>query len=231
MIRAKELGGRAVVDVDAAEKLGRIDRIVLDPESRRVAGFVVSRGSSIFKNDQDIVIPASSVHAVGPDAVTVHRNAEEPIDGLEVLPRVSDIAGRKVVSESGRLLGTVDDVLIDEIDGRIVGYALEGRGAEHKLRDMVGGDRGGQDDPRGAFLRADANLKAGHDLIVAPDDAVSYDWDTMTPPVQAPLSGADVAAPAPAARWKSAVPLTNTISPQWIRSSAGLSPLDKDEER
>ena len=218
MIRAKELGGRAVVDVDAAEKLGRIDRILLDPESRRVAGFVVSRGSSIFKNDQDILIPASSVHAVGPDAVTVHRGGDEPIEGLDALPRVSDITGRKVVSESGKLLGTVEDVLIDERDGSIIGYALEGHGFRAALREMTGGDEAAH----APFLRADANLKAGHDLIVAPDDAVSFDREV------APGTGAN---PAPAARWRPAAPVTNTISPQWIRGSAALAPLDKDQER
>ena len=39
MIRATELGGRAVVDMDAAEKLGKIDKVILDPDGRRVAGF------------------------------------------------------------------------------------------------------------------------------------------------------------------------------------------------
>lgn len=218
MIRAKELGGRAVVDVDAAEKLGRIDRIVLDPESRRVAGFVISRGSSIFNNDKDIVLPASCVHAVGPDAVTVRRLADEAVDGLDSLPRVSDIAGRKVVSESGRLMGTVDDVLIDEADGRIIGYALAGRGVEGKLRDMVGGDT---EDRRPAFLRADANLRAGRDLIVAPDDAVSYDWD----------AAATAAAGEQPPRWTATPAVTSTFSPQWLRSEAPPAPLDKSEER
>ena len=222
MIRAKELGGRAVVDVDAAEKLGRIDRIVLDPESRRVAGFVVSRGSSIFKNDQDIVLSASCVHAVGPDAVTVHRTAGDSVEGLEALPRVSDIAGRKVVSESGRLIGTVDDVLIDETDGRIIGYALAGRDVEGKLRALVSGDT---EPARAPFLRADANLRAGRDLIVAPDDAVSFDWDGLTPtPAPEPVVDRSV-------RWKSALPVTSAISPQWLRSDGGLAPLDKPEER
>lgn len=197
-----------MVDVDAAEKLGRVDRILLDPESRRVAGFVVSRGSSIFKNDQDIVLPASCVHAVGPDAITVHRAASESVENLEALPRVSDIAGRKVVSESGRVLGTVDDILIDEADGRIVGYALEGDGVEGKLRDMVSGDR---HEKRAPFLRADAKLRAGRDLIVAPDDAVSYEWETL-----APAGGTPVVEPG--SRWTTARPVTSAISPQWLRS-------------
>lgn len=219
MIRAKELGGRAVVDVDAAEKLGRIDRIVLDPESRRVAGFVISKGSSFFNNDKDLVLPASAVHAVGPDAVTVHRPpAGEAAVMLDALPRLSDIAGRKVLSDNGRLLGTVEDVLIDETDGRIVGYALSGAGLEQKLHKLMSGDR--SEAPRAAYLRADANLRAGVDLIVAPEDAVSYDWEAAAIPATAP-DGAS-------RRWATA-PVTSTASPQWIRSESRVRPLDKVE--
>ena len=57
--------------------------------------------------------------------MTVHRAGDaEAGASLEDLPRVSDLTGRKVVSDQGRLLGTVDDVLIDENDGRIVGYLV-----------------------------------------------------------------------------------------------------------
>ncbi|MDQ3169208.1 MAG: PRC-barrel domain-containing protein [Acidobacteriota bacterium] len=208
MIRAKELGGRAVVDVDAAEKLGKIDRVVLDPDRRRVAGFVVGRGSSLFSNDKDLMLPASCVHAIGPDAMTVHRGGDFETDlGLDGLPRVSDIAGRKVVSDEGRLMGTVDDVLIDETDGRILGYALDDAGVLDKPRNPADAD---SKQPRGAYLRADANLRAGKDLIVAPEDAISYDWDTLGTP-QA------LAADAPR-RWTSPAPATGLPDTQWIRT-------------
>jgi uncharacterized protein YrrD len=219
MIRAKELGGRAVVDVDAAEKLGKIDRIVLDPESRRVAGFVVSKGSSIFSNDADIVISASCVHAVGPDAVTVHRTAGfDSGTTLDSLPRVSDIAGRKVVSDQGRLMGTVDDVLIDENDGRIVGYALSGDGFDDKLRNAVAGVSGDRSETkRAAFLRADANLRAGKDLIVAPEDAVSFDWEAM----ESPAAASHVDTPR---RWDRTAPSSGAAATQWLRDDAGARP-------
>lgn len=212
MIRAKELGGRAVVDVDAAEKLGRIDRIVIDPESRRVAGFVISRGSSIFNNDKDIVLSASTVHAVGPDAVTVRRGGDaDTVVALDGLPRVSDITGRKVVSDQGRLLGTVDDVLIDENDGRIVGYSLSGDGIDARLQQLVAGDR--NDERRAPFLRADADLRAGKDLIVAPEDAISDDWESLAAPQAA-------SNPAPRAWTAPAQPTAAPGPNPWIRSDA-----------
>ena len=213
MIRATELGGRAVVDIDAAEKLGRIDRVVLDPEARAVAGFVVSRGSSLLKKSgEHLMVPASCVHAVGPDAVTVHWDASPAPDepSLDKLPRVSDMVGRKVVSDQGRLLGTVDDVLIDEMDGRIIGYALTN--AHDSLKGLVSSDG----DRREPYLRADADLRAGRDLIVAPEDAISADYEVIdTPPAVTPE-----AASTPRG-WRTPPP---TVSSPWVGDAEPVPP-------
>ena len=215
MIRLTSLGGRAVIDLDAAEKLGRIEKVILDPDGRQVAGFVVSRGSSLFGGGTDTTVPASAVHAIGPDAVTVRVIADrQPEGALEGLPRVSDLVGRKVVSEEGRFLGTVDDVLVDESDGRIIGYALEGHSAAGKVGELLGGDR--KDPGSAPYLRADANLRAGQDLIVAPEGAISHDWSLLGQPISdAPRS----AEAAPAKPW--AITTYNTTSsPLWVRDPA-----------
>jgi sporulation protein YlmC with PRC-barrel domain len=222
VIRATELSGRAVVDIDAAERLGRVDKIVLDPDARQVAGFVVSRGSSILGGGDHTTLPASSVHAVGPDAITVRSQAAEPADRLSHLPRVSDMVGRKVVSETGKVLGKVHDVLIDERDGRIVGYALAGDGLDEKLKAMLPSMQE-PDERRMPYLRADASLKAGKDLIVAPEDAMAY--DTTTP--SSAESVASLGAPA-AGGWST--PATPPAQPSpWVRDPArGFERLDRE---
>jgi sporulation protein YlmC with PRC-barrel domain len=206
MIRARELAGRAVVDMDAAEKIGKVDGVILDPDACRVAGFIVTHDDPRSSGGRDhLTIRASSVHAIGPDAITVRHGAVAAgeAEGLEELPRVSDVVGRKVVSEHGRLLGIVSDVLIDGEDGRIIAYALtEHGGAMGKLERMFNGDK----DPGDAqYLRADVGLRSGRDLIVAPDHAVgpldgpaTVDPDEADEPVDvtrvspAPVHAADV---------------------------------------
>jgi sporulation protein YlmC with PRC-barrel domain len=174
MIRATELSGRAVVDLDAAEKLGTIDKLILDTEGRRIAGFVVTRGSGFPGNKEESVVPASAVHAIGPDAVTVRQGAVAGTDigRLESMPKGSDVIGRKVVSEDGRFLGKVSDVLIERETGRIIGYLLADHKPGKKFEDLM--DRKKRRDL--PYLPADANLKAGRDLIVASEDALKYDW-------------------------------------------------------
>lgn len=177
MIRATELSGRAVVDIDAAEKVGVIDKIILDPDGRRVAGFVVTRAGSRFPgNKAQTLIASSAVHAIGPDAVTIRQSAAGGTDvaGLDTLPRGSDVIGRKVVSEDGRFLGKVGDVLIDRADGRIVGYLLSDHTPGAKFEQMLANDK--KTRREAPYLPADANIRTGRDLIVASEESVSYDW-------------------------------------------------------
>lgn len=190
MMRATELSGRAVVDIDGAEKVGAIDKIILDTDGRRIAGFVVTRPGSGFPGTKaHVLIPALAVHAIGPDAVTIRQSAvaESDISRLEELPRGSDVIGRKVVSEDGRFLGKIGDVLLDRADGRIVGYLLTDHTPDAKFEEMFGNGKKSREAP---YLPADANIRTGRDLIVASEEAVSYDWkdDDLTSPPGTPIS-------------------------------------------
>jgi sporulation protein YlmC with PRC-barrel domain len=166
MMRARELVGRAVIDLSTAKKLGQIDELVLDPVGRQIAGFVVGRGPSLVGAAAEQVVPASAVHALGPDAVTVRGAAGVDLRGL---PRLGQIVGRKMVTEGGVLLGTIGDVLIEPADGRIVGYAIGGIPAGRPLAGLFGGR---DDEPHAGYVRADADLVVGDELVVVPDDAV-----------------------------------------------------------
>jgi sporulation protein YlmC with PRC-barrel domain len=123
------------------------------------------------------------VRAIGPDAITIRQSTvvEADIGRLESLPRGSDLIGRKIVSEDGRFLGKVSDVLIDRADGRILGYLLSDHTPGKRFEEMLG--KGGK--PREMpYLPADAKLKAGRELIVASEDAVSYDWSDEDEPME-----------------------------------------------
>jgi sporulation protein YlmC with PRC-barrel domain len=189
MVRATELAGRAVIDIDAAERVGSVDKLILDPDGRRVAGFVVSKGGSGFPGSKEqVLVPASSVRAIGPDAITIRHStvAESDMGRLESLPRGSDLIGRKIVSEDGRFLGKVSDVLIDRADGRILGYLLSDHTPGKRLEEMLGKGGKRRELP---YLPADAKLKTGPDLIVASEDAVSYDWSDEDEPMEHAGSG------------------------------------------
>ena len=169
MIKGSQLVGRAVIDMEAAERLGRIKEIIVQRDGERVAGFVVVHGETIVgTGGTRRTIPASAVHSIGPDAITLRGSAmKERVADLESLPRMSDVVGHKMVTQSGRLLGSIDDVLINGADGTIIGFAV-GQGVRNKLEKFFNPQRSGI---RG-YVRADADLQVGNDLIVVPDNAL-----------------------------------------------------------
>lgn len=168
MIKGSQLIGRAVIDMEAAERLGKIKEIVVQRDGERVAGFVIVHGETMVgTGGKRRMIPASSVHSIGPDAMTVRGSAVQELAELDNLPRMSDIIGHKMITQSGRLLGVIDDMLINRADGTIVGFVV-GEGVRNKLESIFNPQR-----PRvHGYVRADANLHVGKDLIVVPDDAL-----------------------------------------------------------
>ena len=170
MSKGTHLVGRAVIDMEAAERLGKIKEIIVQRDGERVAGFIVVHGETIVgTGGTRRTIPASALHAIGPDAVTVHGSEvkERSSADLGNLPRMSDVIGRKMLTRSGRLLGSINDVLINGEDGTIIGFAV-GESVRNKLENILNPQR-----PRiTGYVRADADLHVGNELIVVPDDAL-----------------------------------------------------------
>jgi uncharacterized protein YrrD len=172
MIKGSQLVGRAVIDMEAAQRLGRIKEIIVQHDGERVAGFVVVHGETIVgTGGTRRTIPASALHSIGPDAITVRGSAlKERASDLGGLPRMSDVIGHKMVTRSGRLLGSIDDMLINGADGRIIGYVI-GEGVRNKLENIFNPQRSRVH----GYVRADADLQVGNDLVVVPDDALIED--------------------------------------------------------
>src|SRR6188508_3350650 len=126
MIRAKDLDGRAVVDLESAEKVGYVNEIFLDPTEGRIAAFSVSQHSSLVGGGRRTFVPPSAVESIGPEAIMVRpgTSRDAPTSAPDSFPRLSHVTGRKVVTQSGKLVGAIHDVLIDQDARRIVGYQL-----------------------------------------------------------------------------------------------------------
>src|SRR5215471_4179606 len=168
MIKGSQLLGRAVIDMEAAERLGKIKEIIVQRDGERVAGFIVVHGETIVgSGGQRRMIPASAVYSIGPDAMTVRGSSMQELAELDNLPRMSDIIGHKMITQSGRLLGIIDDMLINRADGTIVGFVV-GEGVRNKLENIFNPKRSQVH----GYVRADANLHVGKELIVVPDDAL-----------------------------------------------------------
>lgn len=130
MRKVSDLNGTAVIDIQDGEKLGHIDEVVISPDDLRLLGFVVKSGGML--DQKEWVVEADDVRSIGADAVTVdRRDAAHTSDASSDAFREARsgnrrLNGKKVVTDGGKLLGTVSDVLMDESTKRITGLQIGG---------------------------------------------------------------------------------------------------------
>jgi len=136
---ARQLNGKAIVDIQTGEKIGQVDDLLFDPNTLGIGALLFSEGGLFNRQSQSL--PAINVQVWGKDVLLVNRSGTggtlDQMPGKDEFVKLSDqLRGRYVVSTAGERVGQIDDVLIDE-RGRLVGYDLsqvfiQGRLAELK---------------------------------------------------------------------------------------------------
>lgn len=156
-MKASKLKGIAVVDVDTAQKIGSVTDVILDPKNLRVAGLEVKKGA--FSSTH--LLSTEKVRSFGQDAVTVDGESsiggKEILEGIDSPEKFSSMTGTKIVTQSGRFVGRIDDVLISDDGLRIEGYEYSKGG----IGSLVGlGSR---------QLAATPDQRYGGSLLVVPE--------------------------------------------------------------
>jgi uncharacterized protein YrrD len=136
---ARQLNGKAIIDIQTGEKIGQVDDLLFDPNTLGIGALLFSEGGLFNRQSQSL--PAINVQVWGKDVLLVNRSgtggALDQMPGKDEFVKLSDqLRGRYVVSTAGERVGQIDDVLIDD-RGRLVGYDLsqvfiQGRLAELK---------------------------------------------------------------------------------------------------
>src|SRR4051794_20505982 len=137
MFHASDLKGRSVVDLDAGETLGRVEDLILDPDGQRLAGLIITTGRTILDPGRELLVPAAAIHAIGPDALTVRAWEAGDADTLGSLPRLGDVRGKHVVTQSGETVGTLSDVMLEPASGQVLGYGLRPSGASGEIGEQL----------------------------------------------------------------------------------------------
>lgn len=123
-MKASDLKGRAVVTLSDAAKVGQIDDILFDADLRRVLGIRIKRGT--FGKTE--AVTRTNVSAVGVDAVTLPSpdviNDEGRHVELQGASSLAQAQRTKVVTEGGRLLGTIGELTLDDEAQTVVAYTL-----------------------------------------------------------------------------------------------------------
>ena len=116
MHKVSDLVGKTIVSSQTGDRMGQVADVLLDPQSNRVLGLVI--GGGVFGGEH--VLPFGDVQTLGTDAV-VARSADGVLDakqwrerGVEVA-RSSALKHKRVLTAGGRLLGQINDVLLDDV--------------------------------------------------------------------------------------------------------------------
>ncbi|HEY3894409.1 MAG TPA: PRC-barrel domain-containing protein [Pseudonocardiaceae bacterium] len=127
LLRASELMGRPVVTL-SGELIAEVKDIVFERTGGRIAGFTL-RNPGLFSRSRKDSLPWTEVYGVGRDAVMVPADIEL-VATKELAPRKqsrkADVMEDRVLTDSGRDLGRVVDVVLHcgtNLD--VVGYEVE----------------------------------------------------------------------------------------------------------
>ena len=130
LMHGADLIGRPVVDGSTGDDLAEIRDVVFDPAKGVITGFTLRKRGFLGRRLKD-VLPIGEVASVGTHAVMVatadaltHRD-DAPDD--VIADRHDDVLSSDVITESGRTLGKVHDVIV--LGGpspRVVAFEVSG---------------------------------------------------------------------------------------------------------
>ena len=154
------LRGHPLIDISAGKTIGTVDDLLLNQQRQAIQAYL-TKGSLFHKSN---LVPAM-LAKIGADAVTFQPGAlaGQDTSWLETLPRASHIMGMRVLSNSGQLLGKVEELRIDPESATLAALELapEQTGIPHRL----GGAR--------RLLTANSIISYGPDTIIALEGGLS----------------------------------------------------------
>ncbi|SDM94358.1 PRC-barrel domain containing protein [Streptomyces wuyuanensis] len=115
--------GRNVIALTTAESLATVTGIAIAPAPARIAAVRVKTrgpGTQVTWND---------VHSFGPDAVTVRTpdTIQGDQDTTAPTDKHHDPIGKRLLTETGQNLGSLDDIDFDETTGHIKRLIMAGQ--------------------------------------------------------------------------------------------------------
>ena len=112
MARYEFMKGLPVITMAEGKQVGKVDDLVVDPESKAVRWLRIHRGGML--GGERLWVSVDAVHGLGEDALTINTEADlrAPAEATEagaLLKAKRPVIGNKVITENGERLGEVRD--------------------------------------------------------------------------------------------------------------------------
>lgn len=144
-----------IISLSEGQHIGYVKILILNAKTKALAALVIDP-KGFFKEQR--IIPYSKVVSVGDDAITIDKGsyAEKSTSLPEILDLLKEktaLIGSKVVTESGKTLGVVDEYYVAPEDGQIEEIEISGG----KIEGLLNGK---------AILSADQIITIGRDILI-----------------------------------------------------------------
>ena len=129
MRRVSEYVGKPILSADKGEKVGTVADVLVDAHAARIIGVIISGG--ILSSEH--VLPYADVQTMGNDAVLARSRehlmtAREWHESENDAARSSTFKNKRVITVTGRELGAVRDLYVNEQTVIVEAYDVAGRG-------------------------------------------------------------------------------------------------------
>jgi uncharacterized protein YrrD len=169
LMRATSLVGLPVVTTNTGEDIAETRDVIYLPDQGRVAGFTLNKRGRLAGRLKN-VLSFAQVHAVGRDAVMVTDAAMLDTPEGEAAAQNAkgrNVIGNRVLTDAGKELGVVRDLIVEMNRGEVIGYELEG---ETTLQRADGAP---------LLLPLPATLAVSGETLMVPGDVESYIRDDL----------------------------------------------------
>ncbi len=150
MFACQKAVGLSVVDSSTGDQVAKVKEVFVDLGDNRVVAFGLER-KGWFERDK--ILPFSRAASLGEDGIIISdKEALEDRGDLDSLTR-AQLEGKRLLTEKGKDVGVVDDILFNEENGALVGYRVSGG----LVKDLTEGK---------GWLPAKADLTVGKETVV-----------------------------------------------------------------
>lgn len=149
-----------IVSLKEGMQIGTVRNLVIDPVRMELAALIIDQ-RGWFREQK--IIPYSKVKSIGSDAITIDEssNVQKTVSLPEILKLIKEKAnpiGTRVISETGTVLGVVEEFFLEESTGKITGFEISGKMLESLFKGK-------------ALLSADYVKTLGSDVVVVAPEA------------------------------------------------------------
>jgi uncharacterized protein YrrD len=169
LVRATDLHALPVVTTSTGEAIAETRDVIDVPDAGCVVGFTLTK-RGLLAGRLKQVLGMSQVHAVGRDAVMVQDAGALDASDADVDAHAAkgrNVIGNAVLTDTGRQLGTVRDLIVELNSGEVIGYELAG---DPGLQRAEGAP---------LLLPLPATLAVSGDVLMVPADVEEYIRDDL----------------------------------------------------